>query len=77
MKKNPNIKFIITSPNLDSGSDYIRDLINKKKGLKNVDYVKSFGEDYYFSVLKIVDGIIGNSSSGLIEAPALRNLQLI
>ena len=75
-EKNPNIKFIITSPNLDSGSDYIRDLINKKKGLKNVDYVKSFGEDYYFSVLKIVDGIIGNSSSGLIEAPALKKFTI-
>ena len=62
MKKNPDIKFIITSPNLDIGSDEIRDLILKKINYKNVSYIKSFGQDYFFSVLKIVDGIIGNSS---------------
>ena len=75
-EKNPDIKFIITSPNLDFGSDYIRTLINKKKKYKNVNYVKSFGQDYYFSALKIVDGVIGNSSSGLIEVPALRKFTI-
>jgi len=74
--KNPEIKFIITSPNLDVGSDHIRSLINKKKKLKNVNYVKSFGQNYYFSILKIVDGIIGNSSSGLIEAPVLKKFSI-
>jgi GDP/UDP-N,N'-diacetylbacillosamine 2-epimerase (hydrolysing) len=76
IEKNPDIKFIITSPNLDIGSDYIRALINKKIKLKNVDYVKSFGQDYYFSILKIVDGIIGNSSSGLIEVPTLKRFSI-
>ena len=76
IEKNPNIKFIITSPNLDDGSDMIRSLILKKIYYKNVSYVKSFGQDYFFSVLKIVDGVIGNSSSGLIEAPALRKFSI-
>ena len=75
-EKNPDIKFIITSPNLDIGSDYIRALIKKKIKLKNVDYVKSFGQDHYFSTLKIVDGVIGNSSSGMIEVPALKKFTI-
>lgn len=76
IEKNPDIKFIITSPNLDIGSDEIRDLILKKINYKNVSYIKSFGQDYFFSVLKIVDGIIGNSSSGLIEAPVLKKFSI-
>ena len=48
----------------------------KKILLKNVDYIKSFGQDYYFSVLKIVDGIIGNSSSGLIEMPIFKKFTI-
>ncbi len=76
IEKNPDIKFIITSPNLDTGSDLIRSQILKKINSKNVDYVKSFGQDYFFSILKIVDGVIGNSSSGLIEAPALRKFSI-
>ncbi len=76
IEKNPNIKFIITSPNLDIGSDYVRNLIKKKRKLKNVKFIKSFGQDYYFSVLKIVDGVIGNSSSGIIEAPALKKFTI-
>ena len=73
---NPSIKFIITAPNLDIGSDYLRSIIKKKTKLKNVSYVKSFGQDYYFSVLNIVDGVIGNSSSGLIEVPALKKFTI-
>ena len=76
IEKNPNIKFIITSPNLDIGSDYLRLLINRKRKLKNVKFIRSFGKNYYFSVLKIVDGVIGNSSSGIIEAPALKKFTI-
>ena len=75
-KNNPEIMFIVTAPNLDIGSDYLRALIKKKKKLKNVKYIKSFGQDYYFSILNIVDGIIGNSSSGIIEAPALKKFTI-
>lgn len=30
----------------------------------------SFGQDYYFSCLSLMDYIVGNSSSGIIEAPS-------
>ena len=54
----------------------MRFLIEKKKKLKNVEFVKSFGQNYYFSVLKIVDGIIGNSSSGISEVPTLKKFTI-
>ena len=30
------------------------------------------GKDYYFSLLQYSDGVIGNSSSGIIEVPSLK-----
>ena len=36
----------------------------------NSIYVKSRGQKKYYSCLKIVDGVVGNSSSGICEAPS-------
>ena len=36
---------------------------------KNAYYIKSLGKEKYFSFLKIASAVIGNSSSGIIEAP--------
>ena len=33
---------------------------------------KSLGHDYYFSICKLVDLMIGNSSSGIIEMPTFK-----
>ena len=38
----------------------------------NQVYIPNFGYDYYLSLLKIVDLLIGNSSSGIIECPFFR-----
>ena len=64
--------FIFTSPNPDSGHKIISKEIKRfiKKN-KNSIYVKSFGQKYFFSCLKFCDCILGNSSSGVIEAPYL------
>tara|TARA_B100000945_G_C20363798_1_gene588543 strand:+ start:133 stop:1296 length:1164 start_codon:yes stop_codon:yes gene_type:complete len=37
---------------------------------KNSIYVKSLGQRKYHSCLNIVDGVVGNSSSGICEAPS-------
>jgi len=34
--------------------------------------IESFGKDYYFSTLNIIDCMIGNSSSGVLESPAFK-----
>ena len=37
----------------------------------NCIFIPTLGYKYYYSFLSIVDGLIGNSSSGVIEAPIL------
>lgn len=43
----------------------------KKFNKKNIIYFKNVGSKVYLSLLKEVDIIVGNSSSGIIEAPFL------
>ncbi len=65
--------FIFTSPNADHESQKINNMIkNFVKSRKNSFYVKSFGRNYYFSILKYVQGVVGNSSSGVLELPSLK-----
>jgi len=67
------VNIIFTMPNADAdGRDIIR-LINEfvVRNPKSVAHV-SLGQQRYLSCLRHVDGIIGNSSSGLIEAPAMK-----
>ena len=63
---------IITSPNADSKGvlmiKFIKKFIQRKK-LSNIVFFKSLGSRKYLSILKFVDGVIGNSSSGISEVP--------
>lgn len=62
---------IITCPNSDSGNDKIFELINKfEKTHKNVKSFKSLGFQRYLSCMQYVDAVVGNSSSGIYEAPS-------
>lgn len=67
-----DINIIITAPNADvRGVEMINFIKNfiKKNNLKNYIYFKSLGSQVFLSLLKIVDGVIGNSSSGIGEVP--------
>ena len=66
-----NITIIITSPGLDHDSLLIKKII-KKYLKKNIYYYKSLGQKIYLSCLNVSDGVLGNSSSGIIEAPFLK-----
>jgi UDP-N-acetylglucosamine 2-epimerase len=67
------LQFIFTSSNSDEGGDSINKIIkNFSKKRKNVFFVKSFGQEKYFNVIKYSSGIIGNSSSAVIEAPSFK-----
>ena len=35
-------------------------------------FIKSLGSSVYLSLLKFVDGVVGNSSSGIIDSPYLK-----
>ena len=68
-----HVNFIFTKPNSDFGSDKIIKMIKNfiKKNYKRAKLYSSLGYKLYYSVLKNVDCMIGNSSSGLTEAPFL------
>ncbi|MDA7576202.1 UDP-N-acetylglucosamine 2-epimerase [Gammaproteobacteria bacterium] len=64
---------IFTMPNADSGNAKIFDLIEGFVYKNNNAYAfKSLGQLRYFSCMSLVDGVVGNSSSGLLEAPTFK-----
>ena len=64
---------IFTAPNPDLDSEIIFKMIkNYAKKRKNVFFYKSLGSLLFLSCLKYVDGMIGNSSSGLLEMPSFK-----
>ena len=70
-----DVLFIFNSPNVDPGSNIIYEKINnliKKKEVHNCLFFKSLGQQKYFSLIRNSDGLIGNSSSGIIEVPYLQ-----
>lgn len=69
-----NTNFFFTMPNSDTGNEKIEKMIKKfKRSRKKFTVITpSFGRVIYFSLLKNVDAVIGNSSSGLLEVPSFK-----
>lgn len=66
-------EIIFTYPNADFGSKIVVDKINKYvESRNNTHIVYSLGQLRYLSLLKHSDIVVGNSSSGIIEAPIFR-----
>jgi len=64
---------IFTYPNADTdGRKLIQKIERFVAGHKNSVAFTSLGQLRYLSCLQFVDGVIGNSSSGLIEVPGFR-----
>tara|TARA_B100001013_G_scaffold76060_1_gene40658 strand:+ start:1278 stop:2438 length:1161 start_codon:yes stop_codon:yes gene_type:complete len=65
---------IFTLPNSDLGNKKIREIIVSyvRNHPENSHYFDSLGIQTYSSVINQVDLVIGNSSSGLLEAPFLQ-----
>lgn len=62
----------ISKANADSGGVQINNLLETyAKSKKHVIFRSSFGQLNYLSLLSIADVVIGNSSSGILEAPSL------
>ncbi len=67
--------FVISKANADAGGDKINKLIDEFATLNPNSLVStSFGQLNYLSLMKVSDLIIGNSSSGIIEAPSLKTI---
>ena len=69
-----DVNLIFTMPNADSDGRIIKqmigDFVNRYKE-RSLSFT-SMGHIKYLSTLQFVDGVIGNSSSGLAEAPTFR-----
>lgn len=68
----PDILFIMTGSNADKGGARINELLTEaEKNVDNLRFHTSLGTFRYLSLLKHAEFVIGNSSSGIIEAPAV------
>jgi GDP/UDP-N,N'-diacetylbacillosamine 2-epimerase (hydrolysing) len=64
-------QLIFTMPNADTGSRVLFDMINAfVANHANAHAYASLGQLRYLSCMRHVDGVVGNSSSGLAEAPS-------
>lgn len=69
----PDVTLIFTMPNADTGGlEIMRQIKHFVENNHNAYAFESLGQLNYLSCLAIVDGIVGNSSSGILEAPTLR-----
>lgn len=67
-----NTHLIFTMPNADNGSRELSEMINTFVATHhNACVHKSLGQILYLSCMKFVDAVVGNSSSGIIEAPSM------
>lgn len=72
IEKNKKYKYVFLGSNADTNSNIIREKIGKYvKEHINCAYYENLPTNGYHYLLKHALGLIGNSSSGLIEAPSL------
>ena len=69
-----DINLIFTMPNADTNGRILKTMILDfvRRHPKQSQSFDSLGSTNYLSTLQYVDGVIGNSSSGLAEAPTFR-----
>lgn len=66
----PDFQFIITGSNADFQGATINSIWKAAtEKNKNLFFIESLGQQMYFSLLALAKIVVGNSSSGLLEAP--------
>lgn len=66
-----DVGLILTGSNSDTeGRALTRKLANYAQSRDNAVFRQSLGQDLYLNALRQVDAVVGNSSSGLYEAPS-------
>ncbi len=64
--------YVVTAPNADAGGAEIAAFWRSwAKGRARVALVEALGDRRYWAMLRLADAVLGNSSSGIIEAPVL------
>jgi GDP/UDP-N,N'-diacetylbacillosamine 2-epimerase (hydrolysing) len=73
LKRLKDTLLIFTSPGADlENKIIIKHIKTFVKNNSNAFFYKSLGQDNYYSFLNFIDGVIGNSSSGLLEVPTFK-----
>lgn len=76
MQRYPNMRVIFTMPNSDTGSRIIAERIREwcadPQRCDRCVWFTSLGLKRYLSVLQYIGGVVGNSSSGIVEVPSFR-----
>ncbi|MDD3119199.1 MAG: UDP-N-acetylglucosamine 2-epimerase, partial [Victivallales bacterium] len=62
-------RFLVIYPNNDRGSELILEALRQLAGEPNFVLRSSFRFEYYLTLLKHADVLVGNSSAGIHEAP--------
>jgi UDP-hydrolysing UDP-N-acetyl-D-glucosamine 2-epimerase len=63
--------YVVTLPNADADASVIRDLwLARAADQEGVHVIEALGERRYWGMLRVADAVLGNSSSGIIEAPS-------
>ena len=72
MEQRKELFYLITKANSDAGGRQINAYMEQRSaGQSNMKVVPSLGMKRYLSAVKYAKFVLGNSSSGMIEAPAL------
>lgn len=67
------LQAVVTMPNADTGNAAVRRLLRAfAAGRREVRLVESLGSRRYLSMMAHAAAMLGNSSSGLVEAPSFR-----
>ena len=68
-----DVGLLFTLSNADAGGrELMRQVQSFVEGRSNARAFASLGQQRYLSCMALVDGVLGNSSSGLLEAPSFR-----
>lgn len=69
LKEFPSHQFLVTASNFDLGGNVINETMKQLSSeFDQIKFVTSLGQKRYYSILKYADFMLGNSSSGIIEA---------
>lgn len=73
MQQTKNVQFVISKANADFGGMQINEFWNEsvKQDADKYHLISSLGQRRYLSFMRQTVGVIGNSSSGIVEAPFL------
>lgn len=68
-----DVTVVFTMPNIDPGGELIREGINDFTSKRDYAYaIENMGSDNYLALMAISSAVVGNSSSGIYEAPYLK-----